>query len=956
MFKELWELISTGLKRFFTSRILPIVIVVVLMFGTLIYQLFNLQIIHGSEYLDNYVELTEGETSLDSTRGNIYDRNGYMLAYNDLAYSVTYTDTGVYSNGYEKNEMLKELIPLLESHGETIVAYLSLAFDENGNIQFTTQSESARLRFLRDVYGKKSIDDLYEVDEDDENAVPLAESTAEDVFVWLKDHYGIGTYKNEETYEVSDEMALKMLHLRYGIAQNSYQKYKSTVIASNVSAETMADVLEHSTTIKDVHIEEESVRKYNDAIVFSHILGYTGVASQTELEELKAEDESYELNDVVGKSGIEQSMELELSGTKGSQKMYLDSEGKIIEVAEIVEPVAGNDVYLSIDRDLQVGIYYLLEQHLAGILCEKIKIGATVDTTDSNAIEIEFTTAVFQLINNNILSYQDFADEGSTQNEKDIHAVFSARKGIVMEAVKEELTAQDPTVFASMSEHMMDYSECIYDMLKEQGILVSSRIDTEDEAYQGWLNETISLQEFLRYAVASNWLAIEELPLDTKYASTEDTYQALVKHITEELLNYSEFCKLIYKHLIEEGSISPMQLCLALFDQGVLEYDQEAYERLKGGSSQIAYTFFLERIRSLELTPAMLALDPCSASCVLTDVKTGEVLALVTYPGYDINRFSGSIDAEYYRELSEDLSYPFLNRATQVETAPGSIFKVLSSIIGLDIGMITTGELINDTGIYTNLGVNLRCWNRSGHGNLNVVQAITWSCNYFFCEVGYRLSTVGGTYDAEAGLATIAKYARMFGLGSKSGVEISESEPYITTTNPIPSCIGQGSHNYANIHLSRYLTTLASNGNLYEYSLISRITATDGTVLSSYEPTIQAHADLTDDSIWDTIREGMRNVITQNTGTLFQDVSAAVAGKTGTAEEKKGRANHATFIGYAPYDNPEIGVTVAIPNGYGSAYASSVAADVFKYYFGDITFEDILSGMAKDATTVVIQD
>ena len=127
-------------------------------------------------------------------------------------------------------------------------------------------------------------------------------------------------------------------------------------------------------------------------------------------------------------------------------------------------------------------------------------------------------------------------------------------------------------------------------------------------------------------------------------------------------------------------------------------------------------------------------------------------------------------------------------------------------------------------------------------------------------------------------------------------------------------------------------------------------------MLSSYEPTIQAHADLTDDSIWDTIREGMRNVITQNTGTLFQDVSAAVAGKTGTAEEKKGRANHATFIGYAPYDNPEIGVTVAIPNGYGSAYASSVAADVFKYYFGDITFEDILSGMAKDATTVVIQD
>lgn len=953
MFKELWELIGTGLKRFFTSRILPIVIVVVVMFAILLYQLFDLQIIHGSEYLDNYVELTEGETSLDSTRGNIYDRNGYVLAYNELAYSVTYSDTGTYANGYAKNEMLKELIPLLESHGETIVSYLSLAFDSDGNIQYTTQSEAARLRFLRDVYGKTSIDDL---EKEDSMGVVMKDATAEHLFEWLKDRYGIGTYKNGDTYEVSDEMALKMLHLRYGIAQNAYQKYKSTVIASNVSAETMADVLEHNTTIKDVQIEEESIRKYNDPYMFSHILGWTGVASSSELEELKAQDPSYELNDVVGKSGIEQSMELELAGTKGSQKMYLDSEGKIIEIAEVTEPVAGNDVYLSIDRDLQVGVYYLLEQHLAGILCEKIKIGATVDTTDSNAIEIEFTTAVFQLINNNILSYQDFDDEDASQNEKDIYHIFAARKDVVMNAVKEELTAENPTVFASMSEHMMDYGECIYDMLKEQGILVSSRIDTEGEAYQGWLNETISLQEFLRYAVANNWLAIESLPLDTKYASTEDTYQALVKHITEELLNYSDFCKLIYKHLIEEGSISPAKLCLALFDQDVLEYDEDAYSRLEGGSTLTAYNFFLEKVRSLELTPAMLALDPCSASCVITDVNTGEVLALVTYPGYDINRFSGSIDAGYYQELSEDLSYPFLNRATQVETAPGSIFKVLSSVIGLDTGMITAGELIDDTGIYTNLGVNLRCWNVHGHGNLNVVQAITWSCNYFFCEVGYRLSTLGGTYDAEAGLTTISKYATMFGLGSKSGVEISESEPYITTTNPIPSCIGQGSHNYANIHLSRYLTTLASNGTLYEYSLINKITATDGAVLSSYEPTIESQADLTDDSIWDTIREGMRNVITQNTGTLFQDVSVDVAGKTGTAEEKKGRANHATFIGYAPYDNPEIGVTVAIPNGYGSAYASSIGADVFKYYFGDITFEDILSGMAKDATTVVIPD
>ena len=952
MFKDLWTLTGKTLKQFFTSRLLPVVIIFTLMFGGLIYQLFDLQIIHGNEYLDDYVQLTEGVTTIPSTRGNIYDRNGKLLAYNQLAYSVTYTDTGVYTDGYAKNEMLLKLIPLLEKNGENVSTYLSLGFDSSGQIQYTTQSESARLRFLRDVYGKTSVNALYE---EDSMGVIMAEATAEHLFEWLKDRYGVGTYKNGETYEIDDQTALKVLHLRYGIAQKACQKYKSTTLASKVSRQTMAEVLENSSVIRDVQIEEESIRVYNDPYIFSHILGWTGVASSAELEELKKEDPTYQLNDIVGKSGIEQSMELYLSGTKGSKKMYLDSVGKIIEIAEVIEPIAGNDVYLSIDRDLQMGIYSLIEQHLAGILSEKIKIGAVINPIDSNSIEIEFTTAVFQLINNNILSYQEFDDENASVYEKEIHFQFVARQREVIEQIKTELTTDNPTPFLGLSEEMKGYSENIYEMLKAYGVLDTAKIDLKSETYLNWLEETISLQEFLRYAVVDNWLIISKLPIDAEYASTEDTYRALVSLITQNLSSYDSFNKLVYKNLIEQGVIRPAQLCLALFDQNVLDYDKEAYEKLANGTLT-AYHFFIEKVESLELTPAMLALDPCSASCVLTDVNTGEVLALVTYPGYDINRLSGSIDAEYYQKLTEDLSYPFLNRATQVETAPGSIFKVLSSIIGLDTEVITDKELINDTGIYENLGVNLRCWNWFGHGDLDVVQAITWSCNYFFCEVGYRLSTLSGNYDAQAGLDIITQYAKMFGLGTKSGVEIAESAPYITTTNPIPSCIGQGSHNYANIHLSRYLTTLANSGTLFEYSLINQIRDVSGDILLSYHPTVQSQVELRDDSIWQKVQQGMRNVITDNTGALFVGASVNVAGKTGTAEEQEGRANHATFIGYAPYENPEIGITVAIPHGYGSGNASSLGADVFKFYYGDITLEEILAAAAKDATNVVIPD
>ena len=953
MFRDIFLLISKGLKKFFTSRILLVAIIFTLMFGGLIYQLFDLQIRQGGDYLDEYVQLTEGTASIPSTRGNIYDRNGKLLAYNQLAYSVTYTDSGIYNNGYKKNELLLQLIPILKKNGENITTYLSLGFDSNGKIQFTTQSESARLRFLRDVYGQTSVDALYE--KEDSMGVIMAEADAEHLFLWLKDRYGVGTYRNGDTYEIDDETALDLLHLRYGIAQNAYQKYKSTTIASNISAETMAEVLENSSVIKDVGIEEESIRIYNDPYIFSHILGWTGVASAAELEELKAQDSSYQLNDVVGKAGIEQSMELTLSGTKGSQKMYLDSEGKIIEIAEIIEPVAGNNVYLSLDRDMQLGIYCLLEQHLAGILCEKIKIGAKLNPVDSNAIEIEFSSAVFQLINNNILSYAEFDDADASVYEKEIHALFADRLRTSVNQLYSELTAREPLPFNRLTDDLKEYSECIYTMLKDYGVLDVTKIDTESTVYKNWIKETISLQEFLRYAITDSWIVISKLPIDDKYASTEESYQALVQLITQNLPSYDSYCKLVYKHLIEQGIVLPVQLCLALFDQSVIKYDQTAYEGLVNGTLT-AYKFFMSKVESLELTPAMLALDPCSASCVVSDVNTGEVLALVTYPGYDINRLSGSIDADYYQELSWDLSYPFLNRATQVETAPGSIFKVLSSIIGLDTKMITANELIDDTGTYTNMGVNLRCWNIYGHGKLDVVNAIMASCNYFFCEIGYRLSTQTGVYDAKAGLDIITKYAKMFGLGDKSGVEIAESAPYITTTNPIPSCIGQGSHNYANIHLSRYLTALANSGTLYEYSLINKIADVNGNVVSSYKPTVESQVVLSDDYIWKTIQKGMREVIVRNTGTQFSNVSVAVAGKTGTAEEQEGRANHATFIGYAPYDSPEVGVTVAIPNGYGSANASSVGADVFRFYYGDLTLEEILAASAKDATNVVIPD
>ena len=166
------------------------------------------------------------------------------------------------------------------------------------------------------------------------------------------------------------------MNIRYLLNSNSYQRYRSVVVSSNVSEETMTDVLEHADSMDGVDVEEDYQRVYTDSTYFAHVIGYTGKASSEELETLNADyaegEERYELGDVIGKTGIEASMESELQGIKGSRTMYLDSLGHIMEVTDETAPVTGNDVYLTIDHDLQVGIYHLVEQNLAGILVDKL--------------------------------------------------------------------------------------------------------------------------------------------------------------------------------------------------------------------------------------------------------------------------------------------------------------------------------------------------------------------------------------------------------------------------------------------------------------------------------------------------------------------------------------------------------------------------------------------------------
>lgn len=941
----MFERIREFLKNFFQSRLVVLFAVMLLLCVILLERLFSLQIVHGEEYQENYTLKIKKEKVLPSTRGNIYDRNGELLAYNELAYSVTIEDNGTYDSLKEKNKAINDelatILSVLDKNGDKIENNFNIALNEDGSYSFTVEGKSL-LRFLADVYGRTRTDDLKYNKKLGYNE---AEASADQVIAYLCREKGFDL--SEDVYARTD--LYRILVIRYAMSQNSFQKYISTTIATDVSEKTVAYVSENAASLQGMEISEDTIRRYVDSEYFAHIIGYTGKISDEEYENLSKESDNYTLTDVVGKSGIEQVMDLQLQGQKGYETVYVDNLGKVVETTERVEPLAGNDVYLSINKDWQEAIYDLLEQEIAGIVYSKI-INAKEYLASNNStaadIKIPIYDVYFALINNNVINTEHFTKADASETEQAVYSRFLTRQEQVLEKVKTELTAQKPVAFENLDEETQTYISYIVTMLSSNGILMSDKIDTGDEIYTAWKNDTISLKEYLSHAIDSNWIDITGFSVDEKYSDSSEIYDFLVQYILEELKTDQGFSKKIYKSMIQSDLISGTQLCLILYDQGVLPYDEAKVTALSKGQIN-SFDFLREKIHNLEITPAQLALDPCTGSCVITDVNTGELLACVTYPGFDNNRLANTVDAEYYAKLQADLSLPLYDYATQQRTAPGSTFKMVTATAGLTEGVLSSpSEQILDEGQFMKVSPSPKCWiYPSTHGLINVSEAIRDSCNYFFYEVGYRLSCNGETYNADKGISAITKYATMYGLGDTTGIEIPENEPQIATEYPITAAIGQSNHNYTTTELARYVTAVANSGTVYNYTLLNKVTDSKGNLLTEYQPTVKNNVDVAS-STWDAIHSGMRMVVESHSE--FDGFPIAVAGKTGTAQQVATRPNHALFVGYAPYEAPQISIATRIAYGYTSSNAVDVSRKVLSYCFGVEDEAALLNGQATN--------
>lgn len=661
-----------------------ITILVYLIGIVLLAQLFNLQIIHGAEYREtSNVRLTR-ESVLKADRGNIKDNTGTLLAGVEAQNTIVLYKTKV--SNQILNDTILRLINLLSQNGDKYVD--NFLMDVNPYRFKLTEEES-----------QKKWKKANNINED---------ATAEETFNYFKNKQEITTDNVED--------ARKIMAIRYEISYQGYSNTKSIQIAQNISRNTLLEIKERNSDFPGVEITEEPKRVYPLGNTASHIIGRIG---RIEEEELKGNEDTYDQNDIIGKSGIEYVFEEFLKGKNGVKQIDMDVEGTITNEYIAKEAVAGNDVILTIDSKLQ----------------------ATAE----------------QALKNNI--------------ERIANGAF--------------------------------------------------------------------------------------------------------------------------------GKASPA-------DAGV---------------------------------------------AVVLNVKTGEVLAMASNPDYDPSAFVNGIDENTWNYYINGDTKPLENKAISAMYSPGSTYKMVTALAGLETGAITTTDKIRDTGIYRKYNSSWKCWKISGHGYLDVSNAIERSCNYFFYELGDRV-----------GIDTLAKYSYYLGLGHKTGIELKGEIPGVLASNEIAkqenrvwnpgetisAAIGQSYNTFTPIQMAKYVAMVANRGKKLDVTIVKSIIRPDGSEIprNEYESKVSEKLGLTPDNTEEmsfnetniqAILEGMRGVTSESGGTAystFRDFDIEVGGKTGSAQTGVEGKTNAWFVGFAPFDNPEIAIVVFVRNGGSGGYTAEVARDIIAQYFG----------------------
>lgn len=636
------------------ERIFWVGTIIALLFSTLIIRFYSLQIIGYDVYEEQVRASVERIVELPTIRGLIFDRYGRPLAVNKPTHTLQY-DQKVKLKDNDLNALLLEVIQVIETEGGSLVNNVPISLTEP--FKFTSDTKGIS-RFIYTIPYQNEV-----------HRRELLTYTAPELMSYLKQRFKISS-------KYSEEEARKIIALRSEIYAYSFKQYQLVQLAEGLSDEAVTLFEEQYKRFPGMSIEIAAVRYYPEGEITSNIIGYTRRITEAQYKEMK--DLGYNETDSVGQMGIEKSMEQDLKGEKGKEIVEIDNMGKRVSTIMRELPVQGNDVFLTIDLELQKATYNSIEKRLSEALIERLK-GESRNAKALTGKEV-------------ILSILEC-------NQLNIDKMSLAEKGSIQEQIYKKL------------------------------ITTYEQID----------------------------------PLIVKDISLKDL---LLQWIDEET-----------------GDVTKKDILLALDEQGVVPLGQRAQESIRLGIEIDSESILIEQLKAGYLKPNQLSVDPFSATAMAVDVQTGEVLSMVGYPSYNNNQMITDFN-NYWAMLNNDGRSMLWDRALKTIKAPGSTFKMITAIAGLEEGVITPSTIIDDKGTFTKAGEPYpRCWIAShtgdGHGLTNLNRALEVSCNYYFYEVAYRLSK--GATNTYTGINTLTKYVEMFGLDQKTGIELDELAPNISS-------------------------------------------------------------------------------------------------------------------------------------------------------------------------------
>ncbi len=904
----------SSIRSLFGDRPLWTVIVVGMAFVILIRNLYTMQILNTQEYEERIYEDQAEEYEVLGVRGNIYDCYGRELAVNVTSYSLYYKPDTV---NPELNDTLLSLMDVLAQSGEELAIRDVLPIDYNANSgffytdRFANPNGTARLNFLAEIFGTKRADLTEE----------QKRTTAEQAYQQMRDE----TFSIDESLPL--ETVLRLEEVRYALFQYRWTPEEPVLIAENISDRTQAVVLEQSDKYKGFYVETVYSRTYPQGEIFAHIVGYTGHINEAELEAYA--EKGYTETDRIGKTGLEASFEDTLRGKNGTVKVtYSGRTGERLSEQTISEATRGQDLILTIDADFQRECYNILYQHLKLLLLDKI-----TGTSEDNNKAYSADDIVAALLLNGFFD-TSLIQESTLPDARRYTEAFNQEADAALQSIVDTLIHSD-TLIADYSDEMIDYFSLVISYLRENDYLSTDYRNDEERVYVRYVSGLTTAYEFLEYCYNGGYFKLEEFGLDP-FSTAEEGLPVILQTTVEALRHNRQYEQMVFTNVLRKDLFNMRDFILLCYDLGFLSNEDGSREMFSNDEIDLLNLLRM-KIRQDEITPGDINLDPSSGSMIVTDCDTGKVRAIVSYPSYDTNQFLNSY--EYYEKVTSDRSSPMLFRALQETRAPGSTFKMCTSSAGLELGYIDLNTFVYDNYAYENVNSVAKptCWSKISHGSVNVIGALEVSCNYFFYDVGYRLCDPApdGSFNDNVGLEKLKYYALTLGLGTKTGIELPEAEPLISTQDAVRSAIGQGSHGYTVANINRYTNTIANGGDVCDLYLVDHIQNSDGTVTYRKDTTPVSKADVTEEHL-DIIKEGMRLVNTETSKDdleILDIMGMKTAGKTGTAEESYLHPEHAWYTGYTNFDDPEVSITIVIPYGNGSDKCLPIFKDLVEAYY-----------------------